>query len=99
MKKTAKWEKQVANLAAHEAVIEKRLEEKDEEVKSANIQEIKDIHGKARADLLNTLINTVRERTKLELNLLTYYENVDEEIFIESDEESDEESEEETEDS
>ena len=88
--KKATWQKEVVNLKAHEVIIEKSLKEKAAEVESAKVVEVKDIHEKARTDLLNTLLDTVKKRTQFEVKLLTYYEDVtvDEEIFIESEEES-----------
>jgi hypothetical protein len=89
-RKKATWQKEVVNLKAHEVIIEKSLKEKAAEVESAKVVEVKEIHEKARTDLLNALLNTVKQRTQFELNLLLIYEDVtvDEEIFIESEEES-----------
>lgn len=92
-----KWEQEIKNLKAHEIVILESLKEKDKEVKSSKVEEVKILHEEARKDLLNTLVDTVKKRNQFEFKTVCWYgdlpEDEEDEIFVESEEESEEESE------
>ena len=77
-KKMAKWEKEIKNLKAHEIIILDSLKEKDKEVKSAKVEEVKELHETARKNLLNTLVDTVKKRNQFEFKTVCWYGDVTE---------------------
>ena len=74
----AKWEKEIKNLKAHEIIILDSLKEKDKEVKSAKVEEVKELHETARKNLLNTLVDTVKKRNQFEFKTVCWYGDVTE---------------------
>ena len=70
--------RRLKTLKAHEIIILDSLKEKDKEVKSAKVEEVKELHETARKNLLNTLVDTVKKRNQFEFKTVCWYGDVTE---------------------
>ena len=67
------WDSEIASLKAHEAIVQKKITEKEAEITGATVIAVEELHKATKEKLLETLIDTVRERNNCELKLHKWY--------------------------